>query len=64
MAGVLVCPSPSVCITDKEPLAMPDPCENMSVLLCLGLTNVVCERLCPQEGLSLHSQLPGSVEGF
>lgn len=49
---------------DKEPASAPDLCMNMGALVCLGLFNVMCERLCPQEGLSLYSQLPGSVKGF
>lgn len=36
----------------------------MSALVCLGLSDVMCGRLCPQEGLSLYRQLPGSVKGF
>lgn len=66
MAGVPVSVHVSKCEwqRDKEPSTVPDLCKAMSVLLCLGLSDVTCECLCPQEGLSLYSQLPGSVRGF
>ena len=49
---------------DKEPSIAPDLCVNMRALVYLGLFNVMCEHLCPREGLSLYGQLPGSVKGF